>query len=308
VVPEIQEDYEAVILKCLEKQQDDRYSSMAELHDAIFDVMQAHGISSELPFSDETTEMPPLAIGGTPSNPGKHNSNPSRPRSTTPPRHPSGPPRQPGPNTGSGRAGKGSTRPPGQKTGVGKTKPPEETKSRLGMLVGIIGAVVVLGGGGIGYAMHASSVKASEEARALAEKKHKEKLATEAAAVDAAAAADDAAKNERVFLSVVSDPSGATVEATWAAGGKKHGTAPFTMDVPKNTKVHFEYTKDNYSPFSTEVIADQPQAVNAVLKANAVAQQGEGDRPEPKKKSGKKKPEEPVGNDGLMDLSGDLNK
>ena len=308
VVPEIQEDYEAVILKCLEKKQDDRYSSMAELHDAIFDVMQAHGISSELPFCDETTEMPPLAIGGTPSNPGKHNSQPSRPRSTTPPRSPSGPPRQPGANTAAARTGKPSPRPAGQKTGAGKTKPPEEKKSNLGMILGIAAAVVVIGGGGVGYAMHASSMKATEEARVAAEKKHKEKLASEAAAADATAAADDAAKNERVFLSVVSDPSGATVDATWAGGGKRHGTAPFTMDVPKNTKVHFEYLKDNYAPFSTEVIADQPQAVNAVLKANAVAQQGEGDKPELKKKPGKKTVDEPVGNDGLMDLSGDLNK
>src|SRR5207244_204067 len=60
--PQIPEAYEAVILKCLEKQQDSRYQSMQELHDAILGVMQQLGITRDLPAADAAEVA---AAGGT---------------------------------------------------------------------------------------------------------------------------------------------------------------------------------------------------------------------------------------------------
>ena len=52
IAPDIPEAYEAVIMKCLEKQQDNRYQTMNELHDAILDVMESLGITRDLPAAD----------------------------------------------------------------------------------------------------------------------------------------------------------------------------------------------------------------------------------------------------------------
>ena len=81
------------------------------------------------------------------------------------------------------------------------------------------------------------------------------------------------------------------------------------MDVPKNTKVHFEYSKEGHELFSTEVIADQQQAVNAVLKSLAGAQASDdAEKPaEPKKHPPKKKAvDAPTQKDGLIDLGDDI--
>src|SRR5438067_6900047 len=61
-VPEIPEAYEKIILKCLEKQQENRYQSMSELHDAILAALQQLGISRDLPAADPAEVA---AAGGT---------------------------------------------------------------------------------------------------------------------------------------------------------------------------------------------------------------------------------------------------
>ena len=304
IVPEIPEDYEAVILKCIEKQQDARYQSMSELHDAIFDVMQAHGISSELPFADETEEMPPLDGATIPAHPSKppgaRTSNPRHGQQSGPPRQPTGSAR---PNTNPNR----NTRPPGSRTQSGKTVPPQK-KSNLPLILGGAGAALVLIVSAVGYSVHASNVREAEAQRLRDEKKKKDKeaAAAAAAAAEASAAADDATP-QRVFLSIVSEPLGAGVEASWS-GGKKHGTTPFNFDVSKNIKVHFDFSKEGYEPFSTEVIADTAQQVTAQLKAVAGAQVAEGEKGEAKK--GKAKPHKavdaPAQKDGLIDLGDDI--
>ncbi len=50
--PAVPEAYEAVILRCLEKRQEDRYQSMSEVHAAIAQVMDRLGISRELPVAE----------------------------------------------------------------------------------------------------------------------------------------------------------------------------------------------------------------------------------------------------------------
>jgi serine/threonine-protein kinase len=52
VEPSVPEAYEKIILKALEKKKDDRWQSMAELHDAILGCMKELGLSAELPAAD----------------------------------------------------------------------------------------------------------------------------------------------------------------------------------------------------------------------------------------------------------------
>jgi hypothetical protein len=81
-------------------------------------------------------------------------------------------------------------------------------------------------------------------------------------------AEDDARKleAEKVFLSVVSEPLGAVAEATWQ-GGVKAGATPFDLQVPKNAKVHFVFSKPDYLPSTLDIIADTPQVVKQALVA-----------------------------------------
>ncbi len=308
--PQIQPDYEAVILKCLEKRQDDRYQSMSALREAIFSVMQTHGISAELPAADETVEMAPLEFLGEPSNPG----NRSRPgRQTNPPRMPSSPPRNPSnprqatgtrnPSNPSVSGSRPASRPPASRSHSGATQPPvEPKKSNLGLIIGIVAAVVVIGGGGVFYSINAANTKAEASAARLREleKKRREKEIADAAAAEVQAKEDAAKKDEHIFLSIVSEPAGATVDATWPEE-TKHGTTPFSIEVKNNTKVHFEYSKEGFSPFVTEVIADKAQQVKATLKPLPAVPVADDKQKGPKKKKGSQ--DAPAQAEGLMDLS-----
>ena len=310
VVPGIPEVYEQIILKTLEKSQADRYQSMNELYDAIFNLMQNKGISAELPLADATEELEPVRIG-MPSNPDARTparsqpgrTNPPRgtsggsgsPRTSQPPKMPSGPPRQPTRPGGASRSQTGQTRPPGA-----------APQNKTGLILGVVGALVVVIAGA-GFAVKTSSDNKAEEERlrTTAEKTKKNK--------EAAAAAE-----APVFLSVVSEPMGADVDATWPEGNKS-GNTPLSFQVPKNSKVRLEFKRDGYAPYVIDAVADQPQTVNATLKALAAARPAPAPAAEPapekqpqaaadavkkpkKEKPVKGKPDLPAQKDGLIDL------
>jgi hypothetical protein len=137
-------------------------------------------------------------------------------------------------------------------------------KSNVGLIVGIAASALVLVGGVIGVVVWQQGESTKQQER-LAH------LAAQRAAEDARKQAEAAAAREKeagdaapVFLSVVSDPLGAKVEATWK-GGQKTGETPLELEVPKNVKVHFAFTRQGYLPYSEDVIADSAQVVKAPL-------------------------------------------
>jgi hypothetical protein len=71
-------------------------------------------------------------------------------------------------------------------------------------------------------------------------------------------------EDERIQLSVVSDPVGAIVEAVWT-GGAKAAVTPFDLQVPKNASVHFAFSKRDFLSWAIDVVADAPKVVRASL-------------------------------------------
>jgi hypothetical protein len=253
VNPEIPEAYEAVIMRALAKKQEDRYQSMEELHDAILDVMEQLGISRELPAADPAELAAASSGAKTKSNPGAGTKTPKPGARPVLPKRSSN---------------------PGQQTRVERLTPQQVTayqappvaRSNTGLYAGLgLGGLAVLGA-----VIFFVIQQQGEENRKAAERAAH--LAAERVAQDAREAAkkaEDAARaqeNERVFLSVVSEPLQALVEATWK-GGVKSGLTPFDLQVPKNVKVHFAFSKREFFPYATDVIADIPQVVKATLQA-----------------------------------------
>ena len=72
--------------------------------------------------------------------------------------------------------------------------------------------------------------------------------------------------DDRIQLSVVSDPVGAVVEASWK-GGVKAAVTPFDLEVPKNSNVKFSFSKKEYISSTVQILADTPQVVRASLTA-----------------------------------------
>jgi hypothetical protein len=226
---------------------------MEELHDAILDVMEQLGISRELPAADPAELAAASSGAKTKSNPGAGTKTPKPGARPVLPKRSSN---------------------PGQQTRVERLTPqqvtayqaPPAARSNTGLYAGLgLGGLAVLGA-----VIFFVIQQQGEENRKAAERAAH--LAAERVAQDAREAAkkaEDAAKaqeNERVFLSVVSEPLQALVEATWK-GGVKSGLTPFDLQVPKNVKVHFAFSKREFFPYATDVIADIPQVVKATLQA-----------------------------------------
>ena len=146
---------------------------------------------------------------------------------------------------------------------MAQTPPPPPPRSRTGLYLGLGGAGLLL----IGGAFFVLQQQAEENRRAAERAAHMaaERVAQETR--EASRKAEESARraeNEKVFLSVVSEPLGATVEATWK-DGVRAGVTPFDLSVPKNMKVHFAFSKKEYLPYVQEVIADAPQVVKVAL-------------------------------------------
>jgi len=302
--PEIPGEYEAIILKCLRKPQEDRYQSMKDLHNAVEACMDQLGISKDLPAADETDlELAPvdarLHSSPGPRTPGRSTQpgQQARQRQSNPNARPSDPKLR----------GNARGSPPGAMTRVSRpprhpsqpqfiTPPPAKSKAPL--VVGLVAVLLLALGGVAYYAVKSSSDRAAQLATQKNERDAKT-LAAKKIANAAAAAADKERKEEidaqPVSLSVVSEPPQADVTATWKEGGEKKGPAPLSFEVPKNAKVHFEFSKNGYTGYAMDVIADQSQNVHAALKAASVASEER-----PKKK--KKKVNDTPAKDGLIDL------
>ena len=274
--PEIPGDYQAIILKCLEKDQQNRYQSMRELHDAIGACMDALDLSRELPLAGVAT-----GLQGSRSNARARGKSP-RPRLRPP------------------LPGKSATL-PGTRGALSRQAETQvvgrASKSGLGLMVGIsIGALVLTAGGAAlvvwqqGEAQkqtaHLAVMRDAEEARKQAE----------VAAIRRKEAADPAP----VILSILSSPLGATVGATWTSG-EKTGETPLELQVPRNAKVHLVFGRAGFLPYAEDVIADSTQVVEARLaEAPTVASAGVGHAARPPRPA---KVKSPTGIRPKVDLS-----
>jgi hypothetical protein len=102
----------------------------------------------------------------------------------------------------------------------------------------------------------------------------------------------------------VSDPVQARVQASWK-GGEKDGTAPLSIEPPRNAKVHLEITKSGYLPYQADLVADVAQTVSAKLTALAIASPAPPPQREPERAARKappKKKKSDLPNDGLIDI------
>ena len=173
--PQVPEAYETVILRTLQKRQEDRFQSMQELHEAISRVMDQLGISTELPAADKNEDLDTIASRGSPSNPGART--PSQPGRATDPRagaRRSSPGKsQPAPRPrasvpGRPRAAPGRPQPRAQEPEEQPTLPASAVaKGRAPLWIGIVAAVVlVLGAAAF---LVSKSLTAANEAKLAAD-------------------------------------------------------------------------------------------------------------------------------------------
>jgi len=289
--PALPEPYEAIILKCLQKKQEDRYASMKELKHAIEACMDKLGLSKDLPHADDSdAEMNPVDARP-PSFPGART--PGRPTGPVSKNRISQPNARPGvsrpaqrPSAPMAPLGRVS-QPPTQLTPV-----PQQGRGALFAGIGAIALAAVAVGAYVIF--RGESKPAPAPAPVLAQPQPQ-----------AAVKRDESP----VFLSVVSEPLDAEVVASWK-GGEKKGAAPLSLEVPRNEKVHFEFRKSGYLDYSMDVIADQPQTVQAALKsapkpvAAATPVPDPGERKTRDRKHRKDRGLKP--NDGVVDVLDDL--
>jgi tRNA A-37 threonylcarbamoyl transferase component Bud32 len=243
LAPAIPEAYEAVIVKCLQKKQEDRYQSMREVHDTIAQVMDDLGISRDLPAATAEELAAVATATKTRTGPGTGVKTPGRP--ALPRKTPATPARP--------------------MMTVATPAPPAPAKSKAGLTLVLTAVALVLAGGIAAFVVQQvretrkESERVAEHERLRREEKERE---------EARRAEEERRRLEaqKVQLSVISDPVGAIVEATWA-GGAKGSVTPFDVAVPKDASVHFSFSMKEFLPWSTDVVADGPKVVRATLLA-----------------------------------------
>ncbi len=317
--PETPEAYEAIVLKCLEKKQEDRFQSMDELKMALEGCMEQLGITRDLPPDDETD--PELqAVDGRPhSSPGQRTpGRPTGPGASGPGSkarvsHPGARVSKPGasnPNVRAANPGARGAAPgarPGTRPERPPTRPPEGTmppQPGHGGLYAGIGAAVLIGVVAVSFFMVRNANQRVDVTARDAATRAAHLAASQAATATAQQATQAEEDSTPIFLSVVSEPLEADVVATWKDGGEHKGRAPLSFEVPHNTKVHFEFTKAGFTGYSMDVISDQAQTVHAVLKPVPVATETPTEKKQRhgKKNGEEKKADAPPSKDGVIDL------
>jgi len=143
--------------------------------------------------------------------------------------------------------------------------PPFVPKSRPAVYIGLVAIVLAAASGVVFFVRQQAGEnrRAAERAAQLAAQ-HIAEQAREAAL--RAEEEQRRLQNDKIPLSVVSEPVGAIVEATWKEG-VKGGVTPFDLSVPKNVSVRFTFSKRDFVSWTTDVIADTPKVVRASLLA-----------------------------------------
>jgi len=268
LVPAIPEAYEALILKCLEKKQEDRYQSMHQTHDALAQVMEQLGISKDLPKASAEEIAATSSGTKTRSSPGIGARTPARAMKSSISKKSQPTPARPQATT---------LTPP----------PPVPPKPRIGVWIGAgtVAAAVVAGifvlvkqqgdenRKAAEQAAHTAAQQFADQARQAVQQKEEEQRQKE---------------SEKIQLSVVSEPVGAIVEASWK-DGVKAAVTPFDLQVPRNSSVRFNFSKKDFVPYAVEILADTPKVVRASLLAEPKPVQARTVRskPEGSEKKGK---------------------
>jgi serine/threonine protein kinase len=233
LVREIPEALETVILRCLEKKQEDRFASMREVHDAIAQAMDRLGVSRDLPEAGTTeTGVAPPAIRA---------------------------PAEVSPTALLSPGGDLAVQSTAQLKRTAAAAP--RRKAGRSLRVGL-GACVIAAAAAAGLLVAQQRARARQASAEQAARLAAERVAREAAR--RAADEQKAREAEKVLLSVVSEPPGAAVEASWKDGSRTAVT-PFELPVPRNATVHFAFAKSDYLARTTDVVADAPRVVDAQL-------------------------------------------
>ena len=267
--PLLPQEWSAIVLKCLAKKQEDRYQNMEQLRQAIGACMDHLGIGHELPIAT-ADEM------------AMSRSNPGLPQQTPPPRPLTRKPAPPTPAPDLARMQHATPARPTSPPVAILERPP--ARSQTPLIAGMV-VVLVLALGGIGYMVWDSRRQSAQLAETMLHEAERAKREAEKQA-EAARAVEKANPEtvQNVTLFVASEPLGVDVEATWK-DGRKQGTTAFEFQVPKNSKVRFEFRKPGYlpDPYVSEVFADVSRTVQAKLMKVAAASPATAPRKQQKK-------------------------
>ncbi len=267
--PLLPQEWSAIVLKCLAKKQEDRYQNMEQLRQAIGACMDHLGIGHELPIAT-ADEM------------AMSRSNPGLPQQTPPPRPLTRKPAPPTPAPDLARMQHATPARPTSPPVAVLERPP--ARSQTPLIAGVV-VVLVLALGGIGYMVWDSRRQSAQLAETMLHEAERAKREAEKQA-EAARAVEKANPEtvQNVTLFVASEPLGVDVEATWK-DGRKQGTTAFEFQVPKNSKVRFEFRKPGYlpDPYVSEVFADVSRTVQAKLMKVAAASPATAPRKQQKK-------------------------
>ncbi len=246
--PEVPEEFQGIIMKCLAKSQDERFQTMRELHDAVGACMDAEGITREPPVADAREQE--LAQG------------PKSQGSKTPAR-PSKPTVMARPKSAPGQAPRVAS----AATQMLQAAPPARSNAVVYAAI-TAGVVVVLGTVG-GLVWHQGQQQhRAEVAEMAARDAADERRATEEARKEAKRAEEQKAATQPAEITVETQPSGVTVDATWR-DRKQSGVTPLKLYVPRNAAVHLQFTKEGFAPLGRDLVADGPQQISIGLIVEA---------------------------------------